>query len=514
MQNDQVFLLIKSLTKAEKRNFTLYVNRSQNDTNSLKYIQLFEVMDKLEDYDEKWILEKLPDVKKRHLANLKRHLYRQILTSLRLIYIQKNIDIEIREQIDFARILYGKGMYMQALRILERIKQTALEHQQDILHLEILEFEKLIEARHITRSRTVQGKMETLLEESAKRSEITLSTSLLFNFNIQIHGYYIEHGHARDEVEAETARIFYQKNLPTEPDRQHLTFFERANLFQAQMWYAYILLDFAACREHALAWANLFEEFPQMKEKDPDLYMRGIYYLLVFLYFEWDLENYKKYLGIFEEFEASIHNQLNTNSQMIAFVYLYLSKLNIFMMTHDYEGGLHLTKRVKEGIKEHKSHTDIHRILLFYFKFAYLHYGKGDYDQALECLKEVIVLKHGHLREDLHHNARILQLICHFELGHYDLLSYLVGSVRRAFAQAKDVSHVQRMTVDFIKKLITISPSEHKAAFAAFQQEITKFADSPYERKALLYLDVPGWIDRHVQNGMGATTSSRGKYSY
>ena len=40
-----------------------------------------------------------------------------------------------REQLDFARILYGKGMYMQALKILERIKQTALEHQQDILHL-------------------------------------------------------------------------------------------------------------------------------------------------------------------------------------------------------------------------------------------------------------------------------------------------------------------------------------------------------------------------------------------
>lgn len=498
MQKDQLFSLIKSLTKAEKRNFKLYVNRFQSDTNSVKYIQLFDVLDKLPEYDEKQVLEKLTDVKKRHLANLKRHLYKQILTSLRLIYIQKNIDIEIREQIDFARILYGKGMYMQALRILERIKQTALEHQQDILHLEILEFEKHIEARHITRSRTVQGKMESLLDESAKRSLITLSTSLLFNFNIQIHGYYIEHGHARNEAEAEKARQFYQENFPKIPKHENLTFFERTNLFQAQMWQAYILLDFAACREHALKWANLFEEYPQMKEKDPDLYMRGMYYLLIFLYFAWDLEKYVKYMRIFEEFETSVHEQLNTNSQMIAFVYLYLSKLNIYMMTSDYEGGIKLIPEIEKGIETYKSYTDIHRILLFYFKFAYLYFGQGDYNKALEYLNEVIMLKHGYLREDLHHNARILQLICHFELGHYDLLSYMVSSVKRAFGQAKDVSEVQRMTLDFIRKLVNLSLSEHRAAFAAFHDKIVKVADSPYERKALLYLDIPTWVKGHL----------------
>ena len=103
----------------------------------------------------------MPDVKKRHLSNLKRHLYKQILISLRLIYIQKNIDIQIREQLDFARILYGKGLYMQSLKLLERIKRTALEHHQDVLHLEILEFQKMIEARHITRSRMVEIRWTT-----------------------------------------------------------------------------------------------------------------------------------------------------------------------------------------------------------------------------------------------------------------------------------------------------------------------------------------------------------------
>lgn len=499
VQKDQLFTLIKSLTKAEKRNFKLYTNRfdSSGDT---KFIQLFDVLDKIADYDDDLILKRLNGVEKNNLSNLKRHLYKQILISLRLIYISKNIDIEIREQLDFARILYSKGMYMQALKILERIKQTAIEHHQDILHLEILEFQKHIEARHITRSRRVHGKMEGLLEDSAHRSAITLSSSLLFNFNIEIHGYYIEHGHARHKEDIAAAKAFYEKRLPPPSEHENTTFFERVNLFQAQMWHHYTLIDFPACRENALEWVNLFAEYPQMKEKDPDLYMRALYYTLVFLYFTRDHDRYVHYLREFEAFELSVREQLNTNSSMIAFVYLYFSKLNHYLLTGDHEGGIALIEEILEAIPQYEKYTDIHRILLFYYKFAYLYFGCGQFDKALDFLNQVILLKHGYLREDLHHNARLLHLICHYELGNFDLLSYLIPSVQRAFAQAKDVSTVQKMTLNFIKKLIAIPTAEAKPVFAAFQKEIHQYADSAYERKSLLYLDIPSWIASHLQN--------------
>lgn len=495
---EQLFTLIKSLTKAEKRNFKLYANRFENGSDT-KFIQLFDVLDKLVDYDDELVIKRISGVEKNHLPNLKRHLYKQILISLRLIYIQKNIDIEIREQLDFARILYSKGMYMQALKMLERIKQTAIEHHQDILHLEILEFQKHIEARHITRSRRVKGKLESLLEESAHRSSVTFSSNLLFNFNIEIHGYYIEHGHAQTSEDIAAAKAFFQSHYSKLPKRENATFFERVNLFQAQLWYHYILIDFAACREYALQWVNLFAEYPQMKEKDPDLYMRGLYYTLVFLYFTRGHDQYVEYLREFEEFEATIHESLNTNSAMIAFVYLSLSKLNYYLLTGDYEGGILLIKEIQDTIPQYEKYTDIHRILLLYYKFAYLHFGCGQFDNALEYLNKVIMVNHSHLREDLHHNARLLHLICHYELGNRDLLSYLIPSVHRAFAQAKDVSKVQKLTLIFLKKLINITSSEEKQIFITFQKEISKYTDSSYERKALLYLDIPSWLESHLQ---------------
>ena len=105
---DAVFQLVHSLQKAEKRAFKLYITRNSGNAD-LKVIQLFDAMDKLSDYDESLLLKKVPAVKKQQLSNLKAHLYQEILSSLRLLKTDHNIDIQLHEQLDFARILYNKG---------------------------------------------------------------------------------------------------------------------------------------------------------------------------------------------------------------------------------------------------------------------------------------------------------------------------------------------------------------------------------------------------------------------
>lgn len=492
LQKDQLFTLVKSLTKAEKRSFRLYVNRLQSDS---KFIQLFDVLDKLETYEEEEVLSRLPGVEKRHLANLKRHLYKQILTSLRLIHIQRSIDIEIREQIDFARILYGKGMYMQALRTLESTKRKALEHHQDILHLEIIEFQKLIEARHITRSRRVQNKMEQLLEEAAQRSFIAHSSNLFSNFNIQMHGWYIQYGHIKSEEEREQVQAYFRRYLPEAHLGRQLTFFEKVNLYQAYFWHRYILLDFRGALSYARQWVALFHENEQMMEKDPALYMRGQYYLLVVLYLLRDTETYAEELSRFEGFVTAIQEDLNENGELIAIVYLNLSRLNYAFISGNYQSGIDLIPKINAELERLSANTDVHRILLFYFKFAYLHFSKGQYEEALVYLNEIIHLKTAHLRDDLLHNARVLHLLCHYESGNYELLEYLTSGVKRLFEKAIDLSPMLDQTVDFLAQLSDMPLAERAAATIAFRRKIEQASASVYEKKAINYLDIPAWLD-------------------
>src|SRR6516225_4822817 len=148
---DTLFQLVKSLKKSEKRNFKLYVRRN-SASEDLKIIQLFNALDKMDEYDEAQLLKKNKGIKKQQLSNTRALLYRQILSSLRLIKNEINIDIQLHEQMDHVRILYNKGLYHQSLRMLERIKENARTFNQISFLLQALFFEQKIEALHITRS--------------------------------------------------------------------------------------------------------------------------------------------------------------------------------------------------------------------------------------------------------------------------------------------------------------------------------------------------------------------------
>ncbi len=95
---------------------------------------------------------------------MKAHLYKQILASLRLIRDESNIDIRLHELMDYTRILYNKGLYLQTLKMLRQIKDMAREHQQISYLQQVLFFEKKIEALYITRS--MQDRADILCAES------------------------------------------------------------------------------------------------------------------------------------------------------------------------------------------------------------------------------------------------------------------------------------------------------------------------------------------------------------
>ena len=115
-KTDALFLLVKSLTKSEKRQFKLYAGRLGGNSEK-NFMALFSLLDKMNDFDEKQILENT-NIKKQQLSNSKAHLYKQILVSLKLNPIHQNTKMQIREQLDFATILFNKGLHQQSLKIL------------------------------------------------------------------------------------------------------------------------------------------------------------------------------------------------------------------------------------------------------------------------------------------------------------------------------------------------------------------------------------------------------------
>ena len=208
---DALFQLIHSLQKGEKRNFKLYVKRNSSNE-QLKIIQLFDALDKMAVYDEAQLLKRNPTIKKQQLSNMKAHLYRQILTSLRLLEGDQNIDIQLHEQLDHARILYNKGLYLQSLRLLQRAKELARENNQVSFLIQALFLEKKIESLHITRS--LHDRARELTQEANEVNEHLLLITQLSNLSLELYGWYIKNGHARNEKDAAMLAAFFNENLP------------------------------------------------------------------------------------------------------------------------------------------------------------------------------------------------------------------------------------------------------------------------------------------------------------
>src|SRR5215472_2365594 len=249
---DALFQLVKSLEKSEKRNFKLYVKRNSS-SEDLKIVKLFDAIDKLDQYDEELLLKKNKSIKKQQLSNMKAHLYKQILSSLRLIKDENNIDIQLHEQMDHARILFNKGLYLQSLKVIDKMKEMARSNEQLTYLQQALFFEKKIEALFITRS--MREKAEQLSKESDETNCQLSLVNRLSNLSLQLYGWYITHGHVRNQKDTEELKKFLEDNLPEETKNAQ-GFYERLYLYQSYCWYAFIRQDFLQYYRYTQKWVD------------------------------------------------------------------------------------------------------------------------------------------------------------------------------------------------------------------------------------------------------------------
>lgn len=508
---DALFQLIHSLEKSEKRNFKLYVQRNSS-SEELKVVQLFDALDKMEEYDEALLLRKNESIKKQQLSNIKAHLYKQILSSLRLIKDDTNIDIQLHEQMDYARILYNKGLYLQSLKVLDRMKATARYYNQHVYHQLVVFFEKKIEAMYITRS--MEARADHLAEESDMLGQLIKRVNAMSNLSLQLYSWYIKHGHARNKQDEQAVEHYFQSHIPVEfmPGNNVTkpTFYEKLYMYQSYCWYAFIRQDYLTYYRYAQRWVSLFEDQPQMKQVENIQYIKGMHNLLGAHY---DLRNSKKFFEVlhaFEDFWNSPQVQANDNYRIQTFLYLYTSKIHKHFLTGTFTEGLSLVPEIEARLDEYGLYLDRHRVLVFYYKLACLYFGSGNNEKAIDYLNKIINWKMD-LRTDLQCYARLLHLIAHFELGNHDLLAYLVKSVYRFMAKMENLSAVEEAMFAFLRESFHLSYKDVKPKLQALLDKLKKYEHNPLEARAFAYLDVISWLESKLQ-GVPVEKVIRDKY--
>ncbi|MFS4418447.1 hypothetical protein [Maribacter sp. 2307ULW6-5] len=492
---DALFVLIKSLSKSEKRQFKLYVGRLGVNTDA-KFLALFNHLDKLRHYDEKTILSS-GIVKKAQLSNLKAHLYKQILVSLRLNPVNQNIRVQIREQLDFATILYQKGLYRQSLKILDKAKSVAMDNEEKNIAYEIVELEKIIETQYITRS--IGDRANELAVQAKELSGQNVMTSKLSNLSLQLYGMMLKVGYVRSDADYRRVKEYFDGHLP-KYDLETLGFREKLWLYKAHLWYSFLTQDFLSCYRYARKWVDLFEDNKEMIYLNPVFYLKGNHYLLESLFYVKYSSQFKETLDTLEAVLNEKEFPKNDNIASLAFLYLNANKLNLHFLEGTFEKGLYLVRIVEYGINKHKDRIDQHHVMVLYYKIACLYFGVGDNKACIGYLKKIIDNRKLKMREDLMCFARVLSLVAHYEAGMDYHLEVQLKSTYKFLLKMNDMHAVQKEMIKFLRNLGGIYPHELRAAFQDLHTELKKYEDHPYEKRAFLYLDIISWLESHLQN--------------
>ena len=161
--SDELFYLIKSLTKSEKRYFKLSSSLQQGEKN---YVKLFDAIEAQSSYDEELIKGLFTGTTFiNHLPSEKNHLYNLLLKSLRNFHSDKSVSAQMQEHLKNIEILYNKALYKECLKIVRKAKNLAKGHEEFYFVLELINWERLLIEEGYSRGKFNQGIDKLIAEE-------------------------------------------------------------------------------------------------------------------------------------------------------------------------------------------------------------------------------------------------------------------------------------------------------------------------------------------------------------
>lgn len=494
LQKDFLFILIKSLTTSEKRQFKLYVNRLGINVDA-KFLLLFSELDKMKEYDENIIIDKKISTKQQ-LSNLKAHLYKQILVSLRMNPSNQNYRIQLREQLDFSIILYQKGLYKQALKILDKAKQAALELDEKSIASEIINLEKVIESQFITRS--IEGRADELIEQSTEINRQNHYATELSNLSLKLYSEMLIHGYVKNDTDREKVLQIFNAQIQ-KITLNKLNFTEKLWYYKAHVWKNQLLQDYKYTLKYAYQWVDLFHKKPEMIISHPVWYIKGNTYLLkiLFLYGNIDIleENFKN-------FNAMVNSQnfvQNENLQALIFLTHYNTLMNIHFVKGEFFTGTKLIPEIELKMERLREKIDEHHFMILYLKMAAMFFGSKNFKKSIEYSMKVVECK-GNVQEDLLFHTRILILMAKYESGNDEDYDEFINSTLKFTRKMKKPEAFHFESIDFFKNINNLVLNDKQKSFEAFNQILEGFAKNEYYRRSLFYIDIHGWVKSKVKN--------------
>lgn len=507
MQTSDLLLLIKSLSKAERKNFRILATAKQ-DGGGHAYIALYEELEKISDDWEPGngkaapadsVLEKKLKQKEVEgsVSAMRNYLSKAILKSLRQLYEKNSKRSEIEIDLKDALILENRGLLGLAAGKLNDALDLALQYEYHALAFDILQ--------HLIRIET-QADFKSYAESIGKRLEkIAEITGFLDAEARQFIAYFKAFLQFRLGMRRETALAGERM-----PQEENGTF---TPTFLAKMYHCQVLSMEALLQGNAGEamtrgdeLLSLWEEKLEIKNERLGQYIRHFSNHLNFCVAERSFERFEHHLNELKAMHGKGSSTLELEAELVQNI--LLAEQLLYLNTNRLDEACAVFPSVEEALKKYGAKINKAREITLRYNHIIALFALARYEQALGHCLDLIGIRHHAHRHDLQLLGKILEIIIHFELRDHQYLNNLVSKLGRPLQHAKDSRDFERMLLRHLLKLAEIqvqgldAAEERKlnaALFEQFHADLTRYKSATPAKFQIGLEEIAIWVESKVQ---------------
>lgn len=492
--NDELFRLIKSLNKSEKRYFKIFserhVIRGQNN-----YIRLFDFLEKQNEYSEEKSRTYFAGQKfVQHLEVTKNYLTKMIMQSLRAFY-DKAVPADIvTALIRDSKILLEKGFNERAYKVLLKAKVIAEQYNLYPRLLEILDLElrlgsmqnSLIKVNEIQEA--VFKKKEEVINILNNINEYNKLIARIFSI-VRHTNVIREKNEMKQLNEIMNHRLFRD-------EKNALSFYAKLKFLDVWSIYYGMVDDHNKSMRYSEKYIALLESSSFMRDSHPGTYIPALnnFVLLCLRMKRFDdawntIEKLRKFRHSSKRVQAEVFQRLSD------------LELNYFKVTGQFEKGMDAIPDIEKEKEKYKAWLQRSLDVELILQYSCIYLGSGNYKMALYWINSLLSESREGLRDDLQCSIRIMNLIVHYELGNQLLLPYILKSTYRFFYERNATYEFETIFLKNIRKLADAdTESDLKEVYKKIHPQLIRLSKNKFEKGAFEIFDFVSWLESKIEN--------------
>lgn len=473
--------LIHSLSKTERRNFSLFVG---TDDNKKAYLKLYNLITKSKGDTERQCRKEFPGQDLNATVN---YLYTVLMKSLIVLNQQAGIEEELTTGIQELKLLFRKGLIDEGFEKLDRLMKIASDFER---------FEYCI----------ILGKMKLhylnryhfgdITEDDLLKQQSHLKKYIQFELNLADHASlyellnyrFVMHGMARSAKDKEKLNdlVFAEMNLAGNPKYQSFNLKKNHLLFQSV--YFMMTGDYKSSMSTFLELNNLFEANRHLWLDSPIYYIQHIKGILNNLHITGQYEYMQFFIAKLEELQKTA--ALSTLQQIV-----YIAKIQMLLGLKEYAASLTVMKSGFEIVSRIQNIRSGDKAEVYLYT-ALVNFYDRNFKEAARLLRQIIHLENLSNKQTSR-TLKLINLIVHFELNDFNYLASGIRSLERELRQGKRNFYTEKVLLKLMKLYPSaLSRTSRKKLFEKAREELTVLKADAYERQLFYVFDFEEWVLR------------------